>query len=79
MIYNIGGGGSNYSVLWYDLTSNGNWNPIDLVNSNFKNWYYRMAHLVHDQIVYFGSNNSKTIYVMEKEEQSQVLKTVKQD
>ena len=73
MLYNIGGYSSTHSVLWYRLTGNSEnvWNIAQIPGFNFKGYPHRMAYVIDNKIIYFGSSSSKSTFVLEKEEVSE--------
>ena len=81
VMYNIGGYLSSRSVAWCRLKSKyvTSWQFMDLSNSNFKGYSWREALVVENKIVYFGSSNENRTFVLEKEEQSEKLRVVRQD
>lgn len=52
---------------------------MDLPHYDFTEYYDREALVVEDKIVYFGSSNEKITFVLEKEEESEKLKEVRED
>ena len=81
MIYNIGGDGASHSVLWCVLTSTRpfNWKFMDLTPYNFQGYWARQALVVENKVVYFGSTQSSPSFVIEREEDSEKLKVVRED
>lgn len=68
IVYNFGGVGSNSSVYWYNLMSNDVWSPMDLPDCSFLGYLYGSAYVISNNIVYFGTNRSTKIFVMEEKE-----------
>lgn len=66
IIFNIGGNASSHSILYCDLKGQADWSPAEIPNYSFKDQYYRMAHLIGNKIIYFGSFTSKSTFVLEK-------------
>ena len=81
VIYNIGGYPSSQSVLWCSLASNDppNWKSMELQNHSFKGYCVREAFAVGNKIVYFGCYNHNATFVLEKEEEEEKLRVVRQD
>ena len=52
---------------------------MDVRNSSFIGFYDRQAFAVGNKIVYFGSNNKNTTFVLEKEEEGEKLEVVRED
>ena len=67
--------------MWGGLTSNGppNWKFMDVSNYSFKKYCLREAFVLENKVVYFGSWNVKIAFVLEKEEDSEQLKVVRED
>ena len=52
---------------------------MDVEKYNFREYCYREAVAVENKVVYFGSNNVDSTFVLEKEEESEQLKVVRED
>ena len=52
---------------------------MDVEKYNFREYCYREAVSVENKVVYFGSNNVDSTFVLEKEEESEQLKVVRED
>ena len=80
-MYNIGGVGSSHSVAWCPLSADGppQWSFMDLGNYNFTVNQDREALVLKNKIVYFGSWNKNTSFVLEQEEESEKLRVTRED
>ena len=75
VLYNIGGGGSTYSVVWVDLLSaKRTWKSKKTVGlvADFSDHRLRDAAVLKNAIVYFGSNCEEATYVLEPKEELEV-------
>ena len=81
VIYNLGGYKCSHSVAWCRLSSTTHfrWKLADLAHHNFKGYYSREAFEVENKIVYFGSRDVNSSFVLEQEEDSEQLRVVRED
>ena len=52
---------------------------MNLPNYNFKEYFDREAYVVKNKIVYFGDSNENATYVLERDEESEQLKVVREE
>ena len=52
---------------------------MDLPNYSFTGYYDREAFVMENKIVYFGWSNKNATFVLERDEESEQLKVVRED